>query len=65
MSNGAESGARSLWAILGAPSAIFLATAAGLAAALLGDGWWRWLSWLLLAIPLAVIVAALARKPHR
>jgi hypothetical protein len=45
-----------LWRILRLPLAIFLATAAGLAAALLGDGWWHGLSWLLLALPLVVIV---------
>lgn len=50
--------------ILALPLAIFLATAAGLAAALLGDGWWHWLSWLLLAIPLAVILTAVIKKPR-
>ena len=48
--------------ILAAPLAIFLITAAGLAAALLGDGWWHPLSCLLLAVPVAVILIALFRK---
>jgi hypothetical protein len=52
-----------LRAILAAPLAIFLATAAGLAAALLGDGLWHWLSWALLAIPIVVIAAALMKRP--
>lgn len=52
-----------LWRILRLPLAVFLATAVGLAAALLGDGWWHFLSWLLLAIPLAIIAAALWKRP--
>ncbi len=52
-----------LRAILAAPLAIFLATVAGLAAALLGGGWWHWLSWALLAVPIGVIAAALMKRP--
>lgn len=51
-----------LWNVLRLPLAVFLTTAAGLAAALLGDGWWHWLSWLLLAVPPAIIAAAWFRK---
>ncbi|HVV28309.1 MAG TPA: hypothetical protein VHC40_10140 [Rhizomicrobium sp.] len=53
-----------LWRILRMPLAVFLATAGGLAAALLGDGWWHWLSWLLLAIPPVIITAAWVRQPR-
>jgi hypothetical protein len=52
-----------LWAILRIPLAIFVTTLAGLAAALLGDGAWHGLSWLLLAVPVAIIVIAMTRKP--
>jgi hypothetical protein len=62
MSMARISGGRRLWKILQLPLAVVLATAIGLAAALLGDGWWHWLSWLLLAIPLAIIALALARR---
>lgn len=51
-----------LWRILRLPLAVFLATAVGLGAALLGDGWWHFLSWLLLTIPLAIIAAALWKR---
>jgi hypothetical protein len=43
-----------LWQIFVAPLAIGLVTTAGLAFALVGDGWWDWLSWLALALPIAV-----------
>jgi len=48
--------------ILRVPAILFTITAAGLAAALYGDGWWHYLSWVLLAIPLVVIAFALWRK---
>ena len=53
--------ARSLWGILRLPLAIFAGTAGGLAAALLGDGAWHWLSWGSLAVPLVVVLVAIAR----
>jgi hypothetical protein len=61
MTKAAPAPGRRLWRILRLPLAIFLATAIGLAAALLGEGWWHWLSWLLLALPLAVIGHGLSR----
>jgi hypothetical protein len=45
----------SLWRILRAPAAVALISVTGLAAALLGDGWWHVLAWLLLAVPVLVI----------
>ena len=58
-------GAAQLWRILRLPAAIFLITTTGLAAALLGDGWWRWLSWALIAVPVIVITAASLSLPAR
>jgi len=52
----------SLWRILRAPTAIALVSAAGLAAALLGDGWWHVLAWLLLAVPVMFVTVALCRR---
>jgi hypothetical protein len=50
---------QSLWLILRAPLAIFVASCVGLAAALFGEGAWHWLSWLLLAVPLIAIGIAI------
>jgi hypothetical protein len=50
---------RGPWHILALPLAIFIATATGLTTALVGNGWWHWLSWLLLALPLAIIAVSL------
>lgn len=52
---------RTTWRILRIPLAIFVSTAAGLAAALLGDGVWHWVSWGLLAAPLVIVSIAIAR----
>ena len=46
---------RSVWLGLWvAPVVLVALTLFGLASALLGDGWWDTLSWITLAIPLAV-----------
>lgn len=47
---------KSFWQIWLAPIVMGILTVFGLLAALLGVGVWHWLSWLALAIPLAVIV---------
>lgn len=52
----------SLWRILRAPMAVALISLAGLAAALLGDGWWHVLAWVLLAMPVFYVAAALTRS---
>ena len=46
---------KSFWQIWGAPVVLGALTIFGLLAALLGLGVWHWLSWLSLALPLAVI----------
>ncbi|HTO41156.1 MAG TPA: hypothetical protein VL026_09295 [Rhizomicrobium sp.] len=56
-------GRRSLWKILQAPVWIALVTAGGLAAALLGDGGMHMLSWALLALPVVLVLRALALRP--
>ncbi|MCP9626091.1 hypothetical protein NML43_03190 [Rhodopseudomonas palustris] len=42
--------------IFAAPLAIAIITALGLTTALLGDGLWDWMSWIALALPVAVAV---------
>lgn len=42
------------------PVLLAIATAVGLLSALLGDGFWDWLSWLALSAPVAVIAWHLA-----
>lgn len=59
MSAQSGSGGRSLWMILRVPLAIFAATVGGLAAALLGEGAWHWLAWVMLSAPIAIILAAI------
>jgi len=51
-----------LWAIFRWPLAIGAASAAGLLAALLGDGAWDALSWLLLAWPVGWCLRGLRRR---
>ncbi|HWD31096.1 hypothetical protein ACIKP7_24650 [Pseudomonas caricapapayae] len=41
----------SLWTVFGMPAVIALFGAAGLFAALLGDGWWDALAWVGLGLP--------------
>lgn len=41
----------SLWTVFGMPTLIALLGAAGLFAALLGDGWWDALAWAGLGLP--------------
>lgn len=61
MSGAAKRNTRSLWRILRAPTLVGLGTVTGLAAALLGEGWMHVASWLLLAVPLAIIAWAVRR----
>jgi len=56
-----KGGERGLWAIFRWPVGLGLLTMIGLLAALLGDGPWDALSWLLLAAPLAIGVGGLLR----
>ncbi|MGX7745092.1 hypothetical protein [Rhodopseudomonas parapalustris] len=51
--------------IFAAPLAIGVITALGLTTALLGDGLWDWMSWIALALPVAVAVVywRLGAKP--
>ena len=58
------SGARRSWReIWGSPILLAVSTTAGLLSALLGQrGAWLLISWALLTIPLAVIVASLCRE---
>ena len=53
---------RSLPAVFAKPAVIAVATLAGLAAGLLGDGVYDGLAWLGLLVPVIVIVLALARR---
>ncbi len=46
----------------GAPAAIAAASVVGLVAALVGDGAYDWISWIGLAVPLAAIAWAWARR---
>jgi hypothetical protein len=41
------------------PTILALLSAAGLVTALVGDGPWDWLSWVLVSLPLLAIVASL------
>ena len=52
----------SLWAIFAMPTAIFLLGIIGLVSALTGDGWRDGLSWLALAVPLAICVWAMRTR---
>jgi len=52
---------RSLWGIFHAPAWLALASAAGLASALLGDGAWDALSWGMLGVPVIAVAWALRR----
>ncbi|NEW86833.1 hypothetical protein DU475_06080 [Rhodopseudomonas sp. WA056] len=51
--------------IFAAPLAIGVITALGLTTALLGDGLWDWISWIALALPVAVAVVYWQIGPKR
>ena len=51
------------WKVFGVPLGIGLLSAAGLFAALLGDGVWDSLSWVGLGIPALIGVWGLMRRP--
>lgn len=50
---------RKIWAI---PTLLAMITLAGLLTALLGPGFWKVISWVLLAIPLAIIIIKSRKK---
>ena len=50
-------GARSLWQIFMWPTALVLMTIVGLLSALVADGMWDLLSWLMLLVPVAIGIA--------
>jgi len=52
------------WKVFGIPALIALLSAAGLFAALLGDGAWDVLSWLGLGIPVALSLCGLLGRRH-
>ncbi|ANI17596.1 hypothetical protein [Pseudomonas citronellolis] len=52
---------RNLWRVFRWPLALAVLSLVGLISALVGDGPWDALSWFALGVPLAVILAALAR----
>lgn len=54
---------RSLWQIFAIPSALGLASAIGLVAALVGDGIWDAIGWLGLGIPIVTAVWCLWSRP--
>jgi hypothetical protein len=53
---------RTLRQIFAGPAAIALLVLVGLLAALIGDGWWDRLSWLLLAIPIGLYALFVWRR---
>ena len=53
---------RSLWRIFRAPLLLAVVSGGGLLSALVGDGAWDVLSWLLLGGLIAVVVRALTRR---
>ncbi|MBH3423180.1 hypothetical protein [Pseudomonas gessardii] len=53
----------SFWKVFGVPLGIGLLSAAGLFAALLGDGGWDSLSWIGLGVPAVIGVGGLLRRP--
>lgn len=52
-----------LRAIFAAPLAIALLSVLGLVAALTGDHWRDWLSWLALAVPVLAVAWAMRQRP--
>lgn len=57
--------ARSIWEIYRWPLLLAVIIMVGLLSALLGDGIWNALSWVLLAIPCCVIVCCIFVLRHR
>ncbi len=53
------------WKVYGAGIVLAFLTLAGLLVALFGDGFWDAASWLLLALPLAVLIWYVARSSAR
>ena len=56
---------QSLTQIFSVPAVIAIVSAVGLLAALLGDGLWDAVSWLALAVPVAVALGCVARSRRR
>ena len=56
---------KSFWQIWWLPAVLGALTVFGLLAALLGVGVWHWLSWLSLALPIAVIAWHLRQVRQR
>ena len=56
---------KTLWQIFAIPCGLGLASALGLVAALLGNGVFDGLSWLMLALPVAVAIKGLQRLRPR
>jgi hypothetical protein len=56
---------RGLWAVFRWPTLLALLSIAGLLAALLGDGAWDALSWLLLGVPVLIGTRGLQRATRR
>lgn len=54
---------RMSWRVWGWPIALGAASAAGLVAALVGDGAWDAVSWITLAAPVVVTVLCVVRRP--
>ena len=54
--------ASNFWKVFGTPAWLALLTAAGLFAALLGDGVWDGLSWLGLGVPAVISIRGLVRR---
>lgn len=52
----------SFWPVFGMPLLIALLGAAGLFAALLGDGWWDALAWVGLAVPAVLSLRGLVAR---
>ena len=56
---------RGLWAVFRWPTVLAAISSAGLLAALLGDGPWDLLSWVTLAVPVAIGLRGLLRAMRR
>ena len=56
---------RTVRAIFAAPLLLAIGTLAGLAAGLLGDGWWDAASWIGLGVPLVVVAVRYGGSSER